>query len=73
MEPEEVERVLNYGGASQLWDVDQDRHSLYDFHNPAITCLTCGGDQTNILPTVKIPKSRLGCDDWKCEDGVGTV
>lgn len=30
MEPEEVERVLNYGSATQLWDVDQDRHSLYD-------------------------------------------
>jgi hypothetical protein len=34
MEPEEVERVLDYGSASQLWDVDQDRHSLYDFHQP---------------------------------------
>jgi GTPase SAR1 family protein len=32
MEAEEVERVLNYGSATHLWDVDQDRHSLYDVH-----------------------------------------
>jgi GTPase SAR1 family protein len=32
MEENEVERVLEYASATQLWDVDLDRHSLYDQH-----------------------------------------
>jgi hypothetical protein len=40
--------ISDYDGARPVWDVDQDRHSLYDFHNPGDNVFNVNGDDTTV-------------------------